>query len=472
MQGEQMRRPNVLLISIDTLRADHVSCYGYHRKTTPNIDRLAEEGMLFENAYSTAAWTPPAHASMLTGLYPSHHGAVDNNRLSRTIPTLAEVLLESGYKTAGFVNNSQVGELVGLEKGHETFVEVWKGTGGVSIVKRGMDYLVRRVKEFIGINDHGADRTNQIVRSWVQENKQNPFYLFIHYIEPHNPINAPHPFKHKYWEHKNNPNVDKKKLYLIATNPLIYFTNNIKLNQEEIAALKALYDGEISYLDHKIGELMKFLKEEHIYDNTMIILTADHGEHFGEHGLYSHVASLYEPILRIPLIMKLPEGFKAPVRVEELVQLVDIFPTVIKVLGLDRGFLKDVQGKSLLRTDGHGRHHDYIVAEWEGRIPHFVQRRANSYDLGGVIEKFKEPLVMVREGRYKFISNSKGGEELYDLVEDPEEINDLIEREKEVASDMRAKLAHWQSLNRKAVHEGQAQLDEATRKNLESLGYM
>lgn len=461
-----------MLISIDTLRADHLSCYGYHKMTTPNLDRIGDEGVVFENAYSTAAWTPPAHASMLTGLYPSSHGVVDNNRLSKTIPTLAEVLLKSGYKTAGFVNNSQVGELVGFERGHETFVEVWKGTSGMSIARRGMNYLVRNSMELMGINDHGAERTNQLAQRWIRENKGNPFYMFIHYIEPHNPINAPHPFKNKYWDNKNNQNIDKEKLYLVAHNPLICFTNHIRLNEDEIIALKALYDGEVSYLDHKIGELIEFLKRNHTYDQTLIIITADHGEHFGEHGLYSHVASLYEPILHIPLIIKYPEWIDKRARISELAQLIDIYPTVVEALDLDQRFLKGVQGTSLFETNKTAKYHDCIIAEWEGRIPDFVLKRMKHSDGDPIVDKFREPMAMIREGHYKYILNSKGRDELYDLDNDKREVNNISEKKNEIRKRLREELTQWQSLNNRVDYEKQSRLDEATKKNLKNLGYM
>lgn len=467
-----MKRPNVLLISIDTLRADHLSCYGYDKVTTPHLDRLGEEGILFENAYSTAAWTPPAHASMLTGLYPSSHGVVDNHRLRKDIPTLAEVFSKSGYRTAGFVNNSQVGELVGLEKGHETYMEVWRGSKGRSIVRRSMNYLVRNAMEAVGLNDHGAHRTNQLARDWIRENKGHAFYMFIHYIEPHNPINAPYPFKNKYWQNRNRHGIDKNKLYLVAQNPLVCFTNNIRLNREELTALRALYDGEISYIDYKIGELIAFLKKERIYDNTFIIITADHGEHFGEHDLYSHVASLYEPIIHIPLMMKFPEGFNRQARISGLVQLVDIFPTVIETIGLNQEFLRGIQGKSLFRTANDPTYHDYIIAEWEGRIPEFVSERIRNLDEDPIVKKFRETMVMIREGHYKYILKSNGGEELYDLEKDKREENNILEREKEIGKGLRHKVTQWQSSKSELKYEKQSSIDEMTKRNLESLGYL
>lgn len=467
-----MKRPNVLLISIDTLRADHLSCYGYHRKTTPNLDHVANDGVIYENAYSTAVWTPPAHASMLTGLYPSFHGAVDDNRLSKNIPTLAEVFLKNSYKTVGFVNNSQVGELVGFERGHETFIEVWRGTGGTPLISRGIKYLIRSAKEVLGVNDHGAHRTNQLARQWIKERKDDSFYMFIHHIEPHNPINPPHPFRNKYFNGRDDQGIDKKKLYLVAHNPLICFTDNIKLNDPEIEALKGLYDGEISYIDYKIGEFVNFLKKEDLYDNTLIVITADHGEHFGEHGLYSHVASLYEPILHIPLIIKYPEGFKKQTRISDLVQLIDIYPTLIEACGLDLTFLANVQGKSLFKKSLTQKDHDYIIAEWEGRIPDFVLKRVQDPRTDSIVSKFRQTMLMIREGSYKYILNSSGIEELYDLDKDRYEGDNIIETKKDIAASLRLKLTQWQSLRVRIEQEKQYSNDEAVRKNLETLGYI
>jgi arylsulfatase A-like enzyme len=259
---------------------------------------------------------------------------------------------------------------------------------------------------------------------------------------------------------------------LVAHNPLFCFTKNIRLNEEEIIALKALYDGEVSYLDHKIGELIEFLKRNHTYDNTLIIVTADHGEHFGEHDLYSHVASLYEPILHIPLIIKYPEWIHKRARISELAQLIDIYPTVIEALDLDPRFLKGVQGTSLFETNKTAKYHDYIIAEWEGRIPDFVMKRMKNSDGDSIVDKFREPMSMIREGRYKYILNSKGREELYDLDNDKREVNNISEKKNEIRKRLREKLTQWQSLNNRVDYEKQSRLDEATKKNLKNLGYM
>ncbi|MFQ5802587.1 MAG: sulfatase [Candidatus Methylomirabilales bacterium] len=462
----------MVLISIDTLRADHLSCYGYGRITTPNLDNLGEDGVVYENAYSTAAWTAPAHASMLTGLYPSCHGVVDNCRLSEDIPTLAEILLENGYKTAGFVNNSQVGELVGLGRGHETFIEVWRGTRGDPVVRKSIKYLIRNAKEFMGISDHGADCTNRLVRQWIARNKSRHFYVFIHYVEPHNPINAPYPFKNKYWDKKKIKNIDRRKLRLVAHNPLVCFTDNIRLNEDEINGLKALYDGEVSYMDQKIGEVVEYLKSEGVYDNTLIIVTADHGEHFDEHGLYSHVASLYEPIVHVPLIMKYPAWASKRGRVGKVVQVLDICCAVVEAAGIGRKFLSGAQGRSLAMADVDGRCRDYVVAEWEGRVPYFVLDRMGGLGGEALVRQFREPMVMIRKERYKLIRRASGKEELYDVERDRGELNNIREERREIAGVLSSRLSEWESVNSRVKRERRGAVDGITRKNLESLGYM
>ncbi len=175
-------RPNILLISIDTLRADHLSCYGYWRRTSPALDALAADGTRYANAYTNAGWTPPAHASMLTGLFPSQHGVIDTRRLPDAIPTLAAMLASHGYRTVGIVNNSQVGALVGLDRGHDTFHEVWKGHPSHNPIGRGARYLHRQLRGWLGLNDHGAARTNHLAMRWLttQATADKPFYMFLH----------------------------------------------------------------------------------------------------------------------------------------------------------------------------------------------------------------------------------------------------------------------------------------------------
>ncbi len=469
-----MKKPNVILISIDTLRADHLSCYGYHRETTPNIDKIASDGTIFRRNYSTGVWTPPGHASMLTGLYVSEHGVYGENRLNRSIPTIAETLKAHGYQTAGFVNNSQVGELVGFEKGHDTFVEVWKGVKPKSLLKKVFTRTGKVIREKFGYEDLGANRTNKLYGEWMKENynHETPFYVFLHYAEPHNPLNPPRPYKNKYID-RSSDNLDIGKIKKVAFNPLICFVEDLNLNQDEIEYLKSLYDGEIGYIDSKIAEVIRMLKENNCYDDTMIIITADHGEHFGEHDLWSHTASLYNEVLHIPLIIKFPKGIDHIREVEDCTQLVDIFPTIMEITGVSEKEQINTSGSSLVCNGNRSdTFHEYIFAEWEGRIPYFIQSRLDDQGSSVNLDKIKNKMWMISDGKYKYISMENGGKLFFDVINDIKEQNNLVDQYKEIASEMKEVLNEWKKESDKKFNREQREVDEETKKNLEALGYI
>ena len=470
-----MKKPNIILISIDTLRADHLSCYGYYRKTTPNIDNLASEGTIYLNNFSTGVWTPPAHASMLTGLYVSEHGVYGDKRLADSVPTIATVLKGNEYQTSGFVNNSAVGALVGFDKGHDTFVEVWKGIKPKSIIERIIRGGVRRIRKRLGYEDMGADKTNKLFYDWIRNHmdKERPFYAFLHYIEPHNPLDPPYPYKNKYLNKKMFKNTDEPKIKKVANNPLICFVEDLSLNDDEIDILKALYDSEIEYTDSKIGEVVEILKENNLYDDTMVVITSDHGEHLGEHNLWSHAASLYREILHIPLIIKFPEGIEYIKKVDSYTQLVDIFPTVMKIADIPENALNNNSGISLVYNKKNGNlFHDLVFAEWEGRIPYFIEKRLTGPKSSLITSKFVKKMWMVLDSKYKYISSSDGQDELYDLKNDKNELNNLISKNQEVAARMKMKLAEWKSRRTKNISKEQFIIDEEIKRNLEALGYI
>jgi arylsulfatase A-like enzyme len=469
-----MQRPNVLLISIDTLRADHLSCYGYERETTPNIDRLAAAGARFSRAYSTAVWTPPAHGSMLTGLYPSQHGVVDENRLTDSIAPIAETLSGEGYETLGVVNNSQVGELTALHRGHRTFHEVWRGVKAKTFVERGLRALNRKYLELRGANDHGAKQTTDIARQWIEQrgSAETPFYMFLHYIEPHNPILAPEPYRYRFADPRA-AKIDRAKVNAVADNPLICYTDPIELTPAENALLEGLYDGEIAYVDSLIGGLMDCLKRSGHYDDTLIILTADHGEHFGEHGMYSHVSSLYEPIVHIPLIVKFPGTDGGPGVCPGLAQLVDIVPTIAHFTGAEPPHAAKLKGRSLNQADAASPGHEFVFAEWEGRIPYFVRKRLIGKDSAAICDRLLAPMTMIRDERYKLIRREDGAEELYDLDGDPQESENLATGHPDVAERLRTTLEQWKAaVSADSPGSSRYQIDPEIQRHLESLGYM
>lgn len=470
-----MKKPNILLVSIDTLRADHVSSYGYHRKTTPNLDRFAEEGARFNNAYSTAVWTPPAHASMLTGLYPSAHKTVDYKSLSPRIPTIAQTLSKHGYNTVGFVNNPAVGAFVGLERGHQTFHEIWKGVTSKNLAVRGGHKIYRKWLETIGKTDQGARKTNYLINQWLdtQYNKNEPFYMFVHHIEPHNPLNPPRPFRDKFSSSVSGE-INPERLAKMADNPLAYFTDELNVTDAENQSLIDMYDCEIAYVDHMMGEMLDILRERNILNDTLVIITADHGEHFGEHGLYSHVSSLCEPIVHIPFMIRYPELYQ-PATYEVPVQHVDIFPTILELLDIEKPLQNSLPGKSLLPKNGKPKIADDrpIFAEWEGRIPEYVKNRLkDSGEFAKKVERFTHKFSMVKIKSHKFIYWEDGVEELYDLSDDHAEQNNLAPSAKEVCETMRELLMQNLSVRKNTDKNEGNQADDLVMQRLKDLGYI
>jgi arylsulfatase A-like enzyme len=296
--------------------------------------------------------------------------------------------------------------------------------------------------------------------------------MFLHYIEPHNPLDAPYPFKHRFLNGAAST-VDWRTVRLAADNPLICLSDGLSPNDDEIAVLQALYDGEIAYIDQKIGELLEFLRAKGLYDDTLIMVTADHGEHFGEHGLYSHVWSLYEPVLHIPLIAKFPSGYGQPAVRDELVQLIDIVPTAAHLAGLRTRALEALPGTSLASRNGARVGHEQIVAEWEGRIPHFIQKRLKDRQATADCQRFLEPFWAIRERQHKYLLRANGAEELYDLVLDPYERHNLAATQPAVARALKERLLAWKTAaSAGGVRAADYAMDQETRRHLESLGYL
>jgi len=461
------KRSNVILISIDTLRADHVSCYGYPVPTTPNLDRLVSEGTLCRKNFSTGVWTPPGHASMLTGLHVYEHGVYDTRALSPKIPTIAEILNKAGYGTAGFVNNSQVGELVGLDRGHEYFEEVWKGENYNSLVERGVKGLRRKLRRRLGREDNGAARTNGLFMEWLEGRKEGaPFYAFIHYIDAHNPLDPPAPYKERFLgRRKLGAAVEK-----VAYNPLICYVEDMNLKAEDIVALKALYDGEIAYLDYRIGEIVAFLKAKGLYESTMIVVTSDHGEHFGEYGNWSHVASLYKEVLHVPLIIKYPRGVVCPSEIRGHTQSVDILPTILDVAGLQESKPPKTSGVSLLGRESDDVLHEYVFAEWEGRIPYFIQKKIKGSPVEDeLIKRLKMKMSMVLKAGRKLVVRDDGAVKLYDISGEGEMLLDT-EKNKATVEELRSVMDKAAAAGTRAGKN--YEIDKEIMKNLESLGYM
>ncbi|MCK5565763.1 MAG: sulfatase-like hydrolase/transferase [Planctomycetes bacterium] len=409
-KGPKIR--NVLLISMDTTRADYLSCYGYPRETTPFIDSLAAEGVLFENAISPAPLTLPSHSSMLTGTIPPYHGVHDNleYRLGESNITLAEVFKDNGYQTAAVVSSYVLDSQFGLDQGFDYYNDQF-------------------VEKIIG-SSHFAERrgqeTTEMINNWLGENGQEPFFMFAHYYDPHAKYDAPEPFGSK-------------------------FSSQFDIG---IDIIKNNYAEEIAYTDHCINQVVDKLKEIGQYDSTLIIITGDHGEMLGEHGEMTHAYFVYRGAIHVPLIFKVP-GMRDAKRIQSVAGLIDIVPTVCSLLEIE------------IDTPLHGK--DVSDVFYEKAYPE--DRYVYSESLVPTTFFNANSLLSVTTNDWQYIQTTRP--ELYSFRKDLKQQNNLIHEQSNRSRVMQDKLKNiLEAQVRTDISDGKNIFDEDTKKKLESLGYV
>ncbi len=455
---------NVLLFVIDTLRADHLSCYGYFRNTSPNIDQLADEGVLFQDHFAAGVPTGPGFTSIITGMYPINHGFYltpwnipNSYQMDDNILVLAEILWESGYVTAAFDN------LVNFRSRMKQFV-------------RGYEYYINVTRSANYLHHHiWADLVNQKLLPWIEEHRKDRFFLFVHYWDPHTPYNQPREyqgiFKHKRGDLSDLEVREAKAGYeyvpgwgktdLIVEGREVDW--GMRIPGEEYAKELSIdmYDGEIAYVDNRLGQVIEKLKEKDLYDETLIIVTSDHGENLGQHGIWGH-GGVYEPVIYVPLIMVCPGYLPKKKRVEGFAQQVDISTSIFEIADVpvdsvmekikayvmktgNSAFSKEVRGF----TDGRN-----LLDLIDGRVirEYVVSETGRVYHTRGAEDRI-EPRVLgiraLRNSEWKLIAYSNGKRELYNVNEDPMEIYNLADERPEIVEDLDKALNAWVSSNLK-----------------------
>jgi arylsulfatase A-like enzyme len=412
--------PNVILITIDTLRADHLGSYGYERDTSPNIDSLAEKGILFENAFSQAPWTLPSMASMHTSLYPTQIGILKfGYQINDKLLMIAEYMKNNFYNTSAVVSNIVAGKLLGFGQGFDLFEETFNSYDGGSDSKIITDKAIR------------------IIRN----NKDNRFFLWVHYMDPHD-----------YYIRHSEFNYGSEYAGSLPSKVNTRYLNKNKdsLDINDLSYVKDLYDGEISYTDKYIGELINSLRELGIEENTIIILTADHGEGFMERGTFGHSQNLYQELINVPLVIYNPlEPKLSGKRVTNNVEVRYIAKTIFELTNLNNSY---IEGYNLLDID-HENSSDGIVYSEQGETH----------------------LKAVLVNDWKLISNSEDNIfELYNLKEDPNERSNQFTSNREDITQVRdmltAKLLDLNNL--KTTEIKKIKLEEEDIKKLKALGYL
>lgn len=460
--GKSSLNPNILLIVIDATRAKNLSLYGYSRPTTPNLERFAERCVVYDTAISPAGWSLPAHASMFTGLYPSKHGAHDQHKfLSPEHITMAEWLHARGYDTLAFCDNAYVGPSTGLDRGFDRFNKDFNNTP---------DYLreINRklnigLASLLGQRDSGARHANKQVQSALRhlQPSEKPFFMFIHYSEPHAPYRLPRKFRCFMPD-----GISFRSAQQVNQDPWKYLIDPDSMDEEDFKALTAIYDAEIAYADERIAQVLGWFEERNILDETMVIITADHGENIGDHKMMAHKYCLYDTLLHVPLLIQFPTGSVKPDRFTHQVQTLDIFPTIMSMLGeASSETYRSLQGYDITSSERH----EFTIAEQSLPDLTTFYKRYPGVD----VSRYDRSLKMIRTDRYKYIWASDGNHELFDLQVDPDEEQNIIKDQQKIAKDLDRQLTSWQdSFEAAAPSEPAPEFDEEIKARLRALGYL
>ncbi len=429
----------VVLITVDTLRADYLSCYGHARVLTPSFDRLASGGVLFRQAISQSTTTTPSHASILTSLYLQDHNVFSNfEAVGSNVKTLAEILVGRGYSTFSIVNmphlNPQVSNL---------------GQGFQTVVPSN--------------NMRRATQTIDTFLAWLEAHREQRFFAWLHFVDVHTPYRPPPPYDRFYYDDDER---DPAKRSLARIWPLL------PLNMSDHPSFRAWlegitdvdwvlaqYQGAVTYVDDEIGRLLDTLDTRGVLDRTAVVLTADHGESLGEHDMYFVHTGLYEPTVHVPLITYFPGSGRQGVEVPEVVESVDIMPTILEYL--DVPVPRHIRGRSLWPLIFREVEPEHIaLSEHAGR--NLVSLRSDRF-------KYVRHLRTLHiQPSYPFVD---GREELYDLRQDPIERFDLVTARPDVVRIFRAELERRRA-DRQDLAQGTAEVTRETEEILRALGYV
>ncbi len=467
--------PNLLLVTVDTLRADAVRCYGADEADTPALDRLADQGVLFEDAQSPIPMTYPAHTSLLSGVYPGNHGVLNNMPwpIAEGIRTLPELFARRGYRTAAFVSGFTLKR--DAARLHQRF-QVYDDTFGPlrvvpdRFVDSGVVQLARRVGDLMGLKlrrfryggDRPAERCVASALEWL-EGSSGPFFLWVHLFDPHLPYEPP-------TEHARRHDPDYRgnltgSWYRVPPER----KSEVVATEADAEHLRALYRGEVSHADEQVGVLLDALDASGRGDDTVVVVTSDHGESLGEHDYwFDHSYFLYETCTRVPLVVRLPERFAAQgrppgSRVTEPVRLIDLFPTVVDLFELDAAD-HEVDGTSLLPL--------LAGADSGSGLSYSV-----TYDFR--VDRLRY-LLSVRDGRYKYVRTAAHWddlwrvpeqEQLFDLVRDPGETLDASREAPQALQRMRRLAALYWSDWAPRDPAAAGELSAENRERLEDIGY-
>jgi len=492
-----MSQPNILFLVLDAVRVDHCSTYGYGRETTPTMTALAADGVRYDHAFAPSIWTPTVHGAVFTGKYPSHTGIYGNAlSIPEDLETLPEAFKRAGYRTFAASAGAHIRQDRGYARGVDDYVETRRVSPDLDFARKvATDRSFARQVAFTltrGPDDktrYKYHRLKRFVDRAVADG--DPFFGFVNAKTAHHPFNPPRPYKGMFvdgferprWElleralaklgrrTQRVPGHDTAKLRQVShSGGDGVMAGEVELTDEEWAVVEAWYDGALRYLDDLVSELVEFLRDRGVYDETMVVLASDHGDNFGDHGLTRHIFCLYDSLVHVPLVIKPAVSGDAPTpagrTIDNQVSLVDLHPTFLEAAGAAP---PDYDLVTSLGDFSDRQYHDYTFAEYAG-FDSTIQRLNRTYpDLDTT--QYARSLQSVRDDEHKLIVGSDGSRQLYAWRDDPGETTDLVDDYPGVVSDLET-----------VIDERLGELDEPgtfetpddteLRSQLEDLGYI
>ncbi|ELZ77023.1 arylsulfatase, choline-sulfatase [Haloferax larsenii JCM 13917] len=505
---------NVLFVVMDTVRKDHLTPYGYDRPTTPGLDQFAEEATVFEQAVAPAPWTLPVHASLFTGMYPSQHGADQENPYLEGATTLAETLSAAGYDTACYSSNAWITPYTHLTDGfdeQDNFFEVmpgdflsgplakaWKTMNDSDTLRALADKLVslgNTAHEYLAGGEGADSKTPTVIDQTIDFiDDSEEFFAFINLMDAHLPYHPPEEYADEF-----APGVDSSE---VCQNSKEYNAGAYEIEDDEWEDIRGLYDAEIAHIDDQLTRLFDHLKETDQWDDTMVVVCADHGELHGEHGLYGHEFCLYDPLINVPLMVKHPK--LGADRREDQVELVDLYHTVLDSLGVEGGEPASPgdeavaldRTRSLLSADyrdfakatnddpGQLRDGEYAFVEYSRPVVELKQleeKAATANIVLGENTRFYSRMRSARRTDAKYTRIDRIEDEAFRLDTDPDELENLADSDDEAIRETEAALAEFEdeiggawtdALDTDVSDDSVDQMDDEAQERLRDLGYL
>jgi arylsulfatase A-like enzyme len=484
---------NVLFVVMDTVRKDHLTPYGYDRPTTPGLAEFAEEARVYEQAVAPAPWTLPVHASMFTGLYPSEHRATQEDPyLPDDVPTLAQSVSEAGYATACYSSNAWITPYTRLTAGFDsqdnffevmpgdllsgTLADLWQRINDNARLKRVANRLVELgndVHEHLADGEGADSKTPEVIDRTMEFMADNDeFFAFINLMDAHLPVYPPEEYREEF-----APGVDPDE---VCQNSKEYNSGARDIGEREFEDIRGLYDAEIAHIDAELTRLFEWMRENGKWEDTTVVVCADHGELHGEHGIYGHEFCIYDPLVNVPLLVKSPELDAG--REDRQVELIDLYHTVLDATGSE-GLGEPFDSTRSLFSPEHRAFEDgeYAFVEYHRPVVELKQLESKAAAAGITLDENSRYYSRMRAARRvdgKYIRNERIDDEAYRLDADPGETDPLSPEDDDLLAEVEATLSRfeeragggWDSMD--VDGDGLDSMSDDAKARLQDLGYM